>query len=138
MQVLDETLITMHDELSKGAARFKSDYDHGYRDNDSLSTVEFTRVRLDFEYPSEDLKDYADSIVRDVRYDLEDLFVDGDRKHPNDPLLKVIDGEVVRNQRAVWVDIFEWLLYTQFSPMKDAYEYTIFCNIAFIFEDYNI
>lgn len=60
--------------------------------------------------------------------DITDLFIDGDT-YSADPMLKTMDGERKLGIRFNDIHIAPFLYYSQFSPMRDTFEYTFFTLI---------
>ncbi len=104
--------------------------------------IEGVRLRFDWELShvfdaeiENDKKSIATMILNNSKIDFKDLIVNGDTvKHAMDPLLKSIDGEVKRGQKAVEVFFQGAVLVKEFKPKKKTTEYTLFTNMRVKFE----
>ena len=89
------------------------------------------RLRHDFEFTSEAGAPHEiASIIREqLVYDLYDLAVDGDIDHPNDVLLKTMDGEKKRGTKLKSLNIIGGIGYSEYKWVKDATEFTVYLAI---------
>jgi hypothetical protein len=88
-------------------------------------------LRLDFEI-HEDLEDQdkvTDLMFDQIKYDLEDLLVNGDVEHTTDPLLKAMDGTKKRGAELSHLEFPRAELFRDHKYKKETIEYTLYLKV---------
>lgn len=104
-------------------------------------TSEMKTLRLDMEFGSEKPSLFTDTLTEELRSvmtdqmsgDIADLLVNGDVES-NDPLLKVINGEVKMGRRLSDVNFSGVIYDVEYHSKKDTYEWTVYVALEPVYD----